>query len=643
VLVIRVGLCDGDSEDVGLGAVYAHGNGQQIRRYESRWRLPGRAIRQAADSAVPAGLPSADTLARVFSGVLLWWSARQGLVRQARPARRVGLAQRAANARRDVGGRRMARALLVLADREIENGEAADAQTHAREALQLSADPVTVGDAHRVLARTLRVLGLQREAAESARAATEVYRTVPLSRSMVGRLANALEHHSACLEALGLYDEALRLAEQSHDLALRAPLRGNLVATRAGGATMAGRVDWRVEVRLTGLLWRAGRYAEAVTLGKEAQWFVTVIARLHPAQSGPWRFELLWYLAQAHHALAHLDQALAASEMAVAQARRLGPALRSNLAAALELHGAYLVLSGQAGEGDRVRREAQQVYLSLDDRIGLDRAASARVEGCWAAGDREGAIAIAVDYLPALRASVAADPGRFRPRLARELTLLGVRLVISGHEGMPCVDEGVAVARDCDSTTLAWCLRRRAIVLRDAAEADAALRDATEAAHLLEGGADDDERLRALILAAQIESNQGHHEASLRYRLKAMEVAERKSEDDPLRLWVLDGLGWCYLTLRRRDEAFEILGQTIALGRRTQSSVDRDQVLANALRRRSLVLTALQRTGEARDDIAEAITHIQRLVDADPDRFSPVLTRARDEQERLAQKMNPTQ
>ncbi|MEG3632598.1 tetratricopeptide repeat protein [Micromonospora palythoicola] len=268
---------------------------------------------------------------------------------------------------------------------------------------------------------------------------------------------------------MGRHDEALPVAEESVRLMDGVPL---LRARR----TL--RTHWRAQCHLVELLWRAGRYAEALQVGDDALMIVDLMVRFYPAYARPFRAELLAYLAQCHRQVDHLEDAAAAADKAVADYRELGEGYPAGTAWALVIRADQLTALGRHSEADAARREASEIYTSLADddpdqyRESLFHVVRTRTDGLWDVGDRDAAVTLQFGFLPALRTFATADPDTYQPRLANSLAVFAARAGLVGREdALEYADQALAIARRLanDGThdrLLACCLHNRAVVLK---------------------------------------------------------------------------------------------------------------------------------------------------------------------------------
>jgi tetratricopeptide (TPR) repeat protein len=587
-------------------------------------------------------------LMRARAAILMWWAARNGLIRQPAPVRRVAAADRAvALLRRSptAAPPRLARALTVRGQCLLRAGRAAEAEAAAREALAIYGDVwgLRRADAHHMLAQALHALDRLDEAHVAAELAVSGYRSPPgpTSPRTTGRLAAALYTQGLILAQLHRHDEALLFAEESVRVTDAVPL----LHIRWTLPTF-----WRARCHLVELLYRVGRYEEALRVGDKALEAVDLLVRVSPTSGRPFRARLLVYLARCHRQADDLDNAASVAEKAVADYRELGEEHRAGTAWALEIRADQLTALGRHGAADIALREAAQTYTSLADaepdryREDLYRVVVGRTNALWAAGDRDAAVALGFDFLPVLHSFAATDPDTYEPQLANGLAILAARASMLGRDdALEHADQALAIARRLADDKnykplLARCHHKRAATLmhlRRYAEAVDAARDAVQVRRRLVAAEpathETDLALTLSLLGSLLYVLDRADEASV-CLLEAAEML-RPHTDDPAQREqfadVLHKLGLAYSDLHRHAEAIDVLGESIEHQRRLldrRQDVDHEASLAGSLRQRSFDSSAISRHHEAQTDIDEAVRIYRGLASAHPDRFLEELT-----------------
>lgn len=590
---------------------------------------------------------------RVRAAILLWWAARYGLIRQLSPARRITAAERAVALWRgnttpvSVG---LADALVVLGQCRLRAAQAAEAEAVGREALAIYGDACRRGraDAYHLLAEALNCLGRFDEALTAAESAIADYRldAKPGSTRLIGRLVAALYVQSVILVQLGRPDEALRVGEESVRLIDGVPLLRS---------RWTWRTKWRVECHLAGLLWRAGRYAEALRVGDNALITLDVMVRFYPAYSRPIRGELLAYLAQCHGQLGHLDDAAAAAEKSVADYRELGEVHQANLALALEIYGERLVALDRHADADMARSEASEIYTSLahtePDRCWepLYRIVDSRIEALWKRGEHAEAVAVGMSFLPVLQRFATDDPATYEPLLAESLSVLAGRAsMVDRDDALEHADRALSIARRLTNNgthdrLLAQCLHNRAVVLEHMelnAEAASAAQEAVRVWRRLAEAEPTVHELglaNCVALSASILRSLERDEEAVAHWMEAADILRRRLDLPTVRgrlADVLHDLALVLSAVHQHGHAIDVMAESIEHRGHVlnhEHSAEQRATLACALRQRSFDLNAIRRYDEAQSDIAKAIEIFRVLASADPDRFEHEVARSEDQ------------
>jgi len=578
------------------------------------------------------------------AAVLVWWADRYGLLRRLSPARRVAAAGRAVALLRglpDPPATPLARALTVHSRRLWEADRTDEALLVAEQACGVEAAGWVGADAWYARAQVLRALGRYDEALDAATTAVARCRGLAASRRLAGVLGGALYTQALILDALKRWDEALPPGEEAVRLMAAVPFWKSRWVLRT---------LWKAQCELVQLLWRTGRFADALPVGDAALEWTGTLGRFYPAYVGPFRAEVQTYLGLCHAGLGQLEQATVLVGRSVDGFRSLGDRWRGNLAWALEYSAERLAAVGRHADADAAVREAGELYGALADAgQGVYRpyqllALRRRRDLLWAAGEREAAVDVVDAALPVLRRHAADDSGTFAADLAETLSVQADQAATVGREeALTYADEAVAMARRLGSVdgpaegddaasreTLAVCLHNRAIMLQRLGRAADAVPSAAEAVTLRQAQQDAGRAYRRIdsvgLLAELLYRCDRHEEAAEKWS-EAVALL-RGQADDPARHRLLatdlHNLGAALGSAHRHEAAITALDESIGY-RRALADREPDEhlpTLARALRVRSHDHSAIRQFEQARRDIEESITIYERLAATDPGRFA---------------------